>query len=803
MPAPVLAQAAGLFINAGLAAAGAAAISIPIAIHLLTRMRRTPVRWAAMQFLLEAYRRQRRRLQFEQLLLLILRCLILICLGLALAGPLIAGLASALTGGSLGRTIYLFLDDSLSTRALPPGASPNSPESRFDRLRSSALKIVEAARPEDRIALVTSGRPPRELFAAPTLDHGAVKAALRNLQPRHSAPAWSQTLFTGTLRNVNPSGIDRDGTVVFLLSDFAASTLDLASPAPTEFANVGERARILVTHPMTPVGNVQVAQVTPFRRIVFQQPSNTPVLPVEIRLRRFASQPSDIVTGVTLSLVDADPSKPLASARRDVHWSAGQSQATLNVDLALPPRSGPEAESTLFLTLRATVDAPPGADSLLADNTRAAGIELRSVMSVAVIDDPSGATPSGSPAAGNQKPDAGVAFSPRFWLSLALQPGRPDGPQSIRLSSLEPAAIRADALRTIDAVVVLRPDLLSDTSLLSLRDYAQHGGLILIIAPAQDAPGPWAARLPEKLGLPWQIGLEPLTPQSASSRPASDSSSDASWSLSTSDSAPQALRLLASDWNLLLRPVHVLRRLSIASKGADDQVFLRVDDPARSALLVSSPLGQGRVLFMGTALSADWTDLPTKPLFVPLLHELLEGLLGNPGSMTRSAELTSGDSIPTLGPWQGVKRVVSAVKQEGSASLASSTLAGAGPDASASLDAPGVYLPDPPDASLRVIVNPDPSAGDTRRLDEGALGQWLTRALGNWAWADPDHPEAALENRPTLANLGWPLLWLVLALLVIESFLARYFSHADLPGQTSILSQWRAKASRFLKGAGS
>ena len=54
-----------------IAVAGAAAMVVPIAIHLLTLMRRRPEPWAAMRFVIEAYQRHRRRLRFEQWLLLL------------------------------------------------------------------------------------------------------------------------------------------------------------------------------------------------------------------------------------------------------------------------------------------------------------------------------------------------------------------------------------------------------------------------------------------------------------------------------------------------------------------------------------------------------------------------------------------------------------------------------------------------------------------------------------------------------------------------------------------------------------
>jgi hypothetical protein len=62
------------FLNPGYVAAGAALVSLPIAIHLINRMRFKRVRWAAMEFLLKSQKRNRRRLIIEQLILLLMRC---------------------------------------------------------------------------------------------------------------------------------------------------------------------------------------------------------------------------------------------------------------------------------------------------------------------------------------------------------------------------------------------------------------------------------------------------------------------------------------------------------------------------------------------------------------------------------------------------------------------------------------------------------------------------------------------------------------------------------------------------------
>src|SRR5262245_5711828 len=102
------------FLHLGLAVAGIACVAIQILVHLLMRRRRLPLMWGAMRFLLEAYRRQRRKLTLEKWLLLASRCLLVLLAGLAIARPLLAGGS----GGAGGRTVYLLIDNGLAGSAV-------------------------------------------------------------------------------------------------------------------------------------------------------------------------------------------------------------------------------------------------------------------------------------------------------------------------------------------------------------------------------------------------------------------------------------------------------------------------------------------------------------------------------------------------------------------------------------------------------------------------------------------------------------------------------------------------------------
>ena len=70
------------FVHPGLLL-GALLFGVPLIIHLLNRQRYKRRDWAAMHFLIAAYKKQRRRMRAENLILLLLRCLIPIILAIA------------------------------------------------------------------------------------------------------------------------------------------------------------------------------------------------------------------------------------------------------------------------------------------------------------------------------------------------------------------------------------------------------------------------------------------------------------------------------------------------------------------------------------------------------------------------------------------------------------------------------------------------------------------------------------------------------------------------------------------------
>ncbi len=133
--------------------------AIPIIIHLLNRRRFRRVEWAPMRYLKLTIQRNRRRIQIEQLILLLVRIALPVLLFVLLARPLLnpTGLENWL--GGAGRVSHVFvIDDSLSMGYAADG------QVAFHRAREVAGALLTAARAGDRCTLVTTSAPAAPVF---------------------------------------------------------------------------------------------------------------------------------------------------------------------------------------------------------------------------------------------------------------------------------------------------------------------------------------------------------------------------------------------------------------------------------------------------------------------------------------------------------------------------------------------------------------------------------------------------------------------------------------------------------------
>src|SRR5712671_195153 len=109
--------------------------AVPIVIHLLNRRRFKVVKWGAMEYLLAALKRNRKRLRMEQWLVLLLRTLAVLLLVFLVSRPQLGG--GGLIGGKTHHVVLL--DDSASTTQR--SGSTNLFDKEQDQVRALADKL--------------------------------------------------------------------------------------------------------------------------------------------------------------------------------------------------------------------------------------------------------------------------------------------------------------------------------------------------------------------------------------------------------------------------------------------------------------------------------------------------------------------------------------------------------------------------------------------------------------------------------------------------------------------------------------
>ena len=202
---------------------GLGCVSLPVIIHLLNRRRFRIRPWAAMQFLLESLRRNRRRLRIEELILLALRCLAILALAIALARLLAR---TDLPGSTESHTSVFVLDDSYSMGQKVASASIF--RAAADDLVDQIKKLHGKSKVAVLLASASQADPPLfSLDLAENLDPDDLKRRVDSLLPSDKRVSPANVLAKAARIFEGKKGAKR----LWLLGDFRATDLQSAGQA--------------------------------------------------------------------------------------------------------------------------------------------------------------------------------------------------------------------------------------------------------------------------------------------------------------------------------------------------------------------------------------------------------------------------------------------------------------------------------------------------------------------------------------------------------------------------------------------
>jgi hypothetical protein len=603
----------GGFVNAALLS-GLALASVPIAIHLLNRQRHRPMPWAAMRFVLSAYRRTRRRVQLENLLLLLLRTAAVAFLAFAIARPF-AGDRSPLSRLTESRRdLALILDGSAST------GYRDGVDSVFEREVARAREILrglDGAR-GDRVHMVLAGAFPRLLswsnpaealsmldaLQAPTdesLDLGAALSEVLKSAREGAASGPTSLLEIRLLTDLQrrsfappepPARPDLHAGGAGAAADVAAKDGAPARPALYEvldgLSRLGLRVLVEDLGPSDPIppnlGISSVAATTP--------PAG-PGLPCEVRVEVGNHGPS---------------------ARNGVRVALSVDGAREPAQVVDVPARG-RAEAVFPLVFKdageRVLEARLEGDRLAADDSRYEIVDVPPALRVLLVD--------GAPATAIEEDAVG-------YLRAVLEPPIDDGASPALSAShpFEPREASPEALSTgdvrledFDAIWLANVESLPAPVVEKLERAVAGGAALIVSLGDRVTPEAYAARL----GRPDGSGL---LPAEILRRTAVPSRREGYFRVSTFDAQCPALAFFADErWKPLLTEVPIYEFFAVQPV-ASARTLASLDDPGSHPLLLERPFDRGRVFLWTTTIDPAWTRLPESPrTLIPLAHELL------------------------------------------------------------------------------------------------------------------------------------------------------------------------------------
>ncbi|MFN0206096.1 MAG: BatA domain-containing protein [Planctomycetota bacterium] len=776
-----------MFLHPLLAILGIGAVSVPIIIHLLNRRRFKVIQWGAMSFLLNAYKKTRRRLQLENLILLLLRALAVLLLGLGIARPRLSEDTPLIQIGSARRDVIIAVDASWSM-AHRSGANSN-----YERALAEARRVLDSLKPDrqDRATVILAKQKPVRVSAS------SIQSA-RDALARANEPSFESLDLAATLELVaseadafapeGPDGarsaIDSGTTsTLVLITDLQRSNFFPKTTKANETGSVASSAPAASQPSTTPLQAAAMALSARKVSMRIVDVGSGAEMPDNVGITRVYSSEDFPATGLPVELraaVRNHGGSPKANITVQCTVD-GNRESPQTIDSLAP---GAEREVLFNLIFREAgdhaVEISIEEDQLAPDDKRSFVMSVRPPLRVLLVD--------GSPTGELETSAAGM-------LALAIAPPEePVAASPFQLVSNQPVdrarfASQPELLDQADSVVLANVEGLSDEQAARLSEYVESGGSVVFVLGNNIDPNSYSLRLragdnPNKWMFPGTI-LKPVEVPSREHPPFRIAN--------LLDPLPGHLKFFEpAERRVLITEIPVFKFLSV-EVASDDvrggaQVLARYNDPELSPFLISKDLGRGRVAVITTSLDLSpdqrWSRIAESPkTFLPFIFDLLHTLAaGNRddrnsivGKPLRNEVRGYPRSVMVVDPAAKSEKITIDEKKKIGLDRY--------PIEYTKTERPGIYQMEVETAggvgtvtsqTFRFAAGVDPEEGNLARIRSESVGSampGLDVRVG--ATVDPDAPP---PSQGPQKNEIWPLLIMAaIAVLVLEMALATLF----------------------------
>ena len=734
-----------LFLTAVLAA------GIPVVLHMINRQKAKDLPFSTLRFLRISVEKTRRRKRIHDVLLMLVRMAVLMLIAIGLAKPTLTSLRSLLGGGATS-AVAIVLDNSASMGTIDQGRT------RFETALGAAMQIMDELKDGDQVALFLSGGPDFPEQGKLDRTHEKVRQVLAGCQVSYERADLGVKVEQARKLLGQSDAVNKQ---IYVLTDLqklcwesgqASSPLpkgegtDAGGPHPNSLPKEEETDEdeeipiIFVDCNRTPKPNVAVTGVK------LQAPVPVAGLPIKATVELFNAAPVEQQRHLELYV---DGTKEQSSPVLKV-----PPQGRLQHDFQFSFKSGGLHRGEVRLT---------GEDGSKLDDRRFFTMEVDQGIPVAIV---------------KAKQHEIPYLDDTFYLEQALSPGRSGG-WALRTTTLTAGELLTEQLSRFTAIYCVNLPAPSGDAAGRLKTYVENGGNLIWICGDNVQVEAYNQMNKEAGGalLPAPL-LEVRAPGQGAERD--------SWNISFLDKKHPALGHLVEPASLY-QSVLVYRHVRMDTKQENSGLWTLAGLDDGEALLVQRNVEKGKVLMLATSAHVGWTNMPLRPIFLPLLARLTFELAG--AEQTRHMALAGSPLVVQFDP-QATPGAVEVLPPSGE-TIRKATVDEKGKRATefryAETHDLGVYIVRLLEAAqpLRIAysVNVDPDEADPTKIERAELEKRFGDTPVIFA-EDPDDLSSTFAWLREGKSLWGLFLSAVLVALVFETFLSNRLSpkqEDDLP----------------------
>jgi hypothetical protein len=685
------------FLNAALLG-GMVAVSIPVIIHLFHRSKFRIVPWGAMHLLEAVLRKNTKRIKLEQWLLLLIRCAIPVALALAMSRPVVTGLEPLLRNAKT--SMVLVVDNSYSMEAGGPA------NSNFQQAREAARQIVEALPAGSDVSVIQMAGGVSTLLDDPTFDLDRVRGELGRLRSGYGSASVQEALQLA--RAVQPR-LHNTHREVVVLSDFQRMSW-------------GENEGLPPARRASLAAQLSEGKIPPRLTLLHAGSEVTDNVSVE------ALVPNRMILGVGQTFrVKAQLQNHGEGTYPDlrvVFKVDGKERSVAQTTLG-PREKGQVLFSATFDTAGShVVEVVADADPLTADNGKMLSIPVWDRVPVLLV-------------SGDMNPEP--LMGETDFVEIALRPfgnAKTDLADLIATKTVDAKDLDAKLLSEARVVLMANVPQLTEPQLRALEGFVREGGGLLVF-PGNRINSAW-------YNTTFLAGGRGLLPLPVSSLAGSVNSGSRSCIVASHYEHP-ALALFNDPRNGNLSEADIrlwYKMREETGRGSEGGVSVLARLDTGDPFLVERGVGEGRVIACAVPCDADWTNLPARPFFLPLMQQLVT-YLASKVYPSRNVEvgkplvafLPSGDSgkKAVLTDPDGKAQEI-AIANRGTRAVAEH----------ARTQKPGLYVLDAPNSNrIHFVVNTDPRESELQQLSTAevqavgkAMGAAVVKSYGDYRQLD-------------------------------------------------------------------